>query len=154
MSALNSNIRHGLCALVLLLSAGALAGCETTSTGSPPVDVAATKTPDPPMTREHAAELCWMGTEKSDARMDLDKRADIVDKCIADKLNGKKTAAVTPEKSKGKPSAEIKPKSDKPQADKPKSDKPTAEITPKPKPKPESKPEPKTGDDAEPKPKP
>jgi outer membrane biosynthesis protein TonB len=143
MSALTSNIRHSLCALALLLAAGALAGCETTSTGSPAPDVAAAKTPDPPMTREHAAELCWMGTEKSDARMDLDKRADIVDKCIADKLNGKKTAAVTPEKSKGKPSAEIKPKSDKPKA----------EITPKPRPKPEPKSEPKTDDSAEPKPK-
>jgi hypothetical protein len=32
-----------------------------------------------------------MGTEKTDARMNLDKRADIVDRCIKDKMS--KTAA-------------------------------------------------------------
>ena len=29
---------------------------------------------------------CWMGTEKSDAHVNLDKRADIVDRCIAEKM--------------------------------------------------------------------
>lgn len=149
MSALNANLRRGLCALVLLLAAGLLSGCETTSTGSPGVeaakpDVAAAKTPEPPMTRERAASECWMATEKGHADMPLDKRADVVTKCIDDKLSGKKTAAIAPEKSNAKPAPEIKPKSDKPRSDKPK-----AEITPKPKPKPE----PKTDDSAEPKPK-
>ena len=65
------------------------------------------------MTRERAADECWMATEKGHADMPLDKRADIVDKCIDDKLSGKKTAAVAPEKSKAKPAPEIKPKSDK-----------------------------------------
>jgi hypothetical protein len=85
MSALNSNIRHCLCALVLLLAAGLLSGCETTSTGSPGAeaakpDVAAAKTPEPPMTRERAASECWMATEKGHADMPLDKRADVVTK--------------------------------------------------------------------------
>ena len=67
----------GLCAL-------ALAGCETTGAG--PGSMAAT--PKPPMTHSRAAEECWMGTEKSDAHMDLDKRADVVDRCIKDKMKG------------------------------------------------------------------
>ena len=41
---------------------------------------------EPPMTHSQAAEECWMGTEKSDARMNLDKRADVVDRCIKDKM--------------------------------------------------------------------
>jgi hypothetical protein len=68
----------GLCAL-------ALAGCETTGTGPGPMAAAA---PQPPMDHARAAEECWMGTEKSDAHMDLDKRADIVDRCIKDKMKG------------------------------------------------------------------
>jgi hypothetical protein len=44
--------------------------------------------PQPPMDHARAAEECWMGTEKSDAHMDLDKRADIVDRCIKDKMKG------------------------------------------------------------------
>ncbi len=107
------------------------------------------------MTRERAATECWMATQKGPAAdMQLDKRADIVNECIAEKLNGKKTAAVAPEKSKTKPAPEI---------DYPKSDKPKAEITPHPNPKPKAmvkaktddKPEaePKADDGAEPKPK-
>ena len=38
------------------------------------------------MTRTRAAEQCWMSTEKGAASMSIDKRADLVDKCIADKL--------------------------------------------------------------------
>lgn len=67
----------GVCAL-------ALAGCETTGAGPGPMAAA----PKPPMTHSQAAEECWMGTEKSDARMNLDKRADVVDRCIKDKMNG------------------------------------------------------------------
>jgi hypothetical protein len=39
------------------------------------------------MTHSEAAMECWMGTEKTDARMNLDKRADIVDRCIKDKMS-------------------------------------------------------------------
>lgn len=52
--------------------------------------------PEPPMTRARAARECWMKTEKGSARIDLDKRADIVTKCIEDKLNAAKDAAPRP----------------------------------------------------------
>jgi hypothetical protein len=66
---------------VLLLAALALAGCETTGTGAAPV---AATPPQPPMTHSRAATECWMGTEKD--HIDLDKRADIVTKCIDQKM--------------------------------------------------------------------
>ena len=46
----------------------------------------ATSAPKPPMTRTRAAAECWMQTEKSEARLDLDRRADIVDRCIQTKM--------------------------------------------------------------------
>jgi len=86
----------------------ALAGCETDGTGpsaagARKAEVAATsheadapkaqaaKPAEPvvdsePMTRSRAARECWMRTEKANAREDLDKRADIVNKCIDEKL--------------------------------------------------------------------
>ena len=73
---------------LFLLAALALAGCETTGSGTA---AQAVKPPDPPMTRTRAATECWMGTEKS--RVDLDKRADIVTKCIDQKI---KTAGDAP----------------------------------------------------------
>jgi Spy/CpxP family protein refolding chaperone len=63
----------------LLVLAAALAGCETTGTGT-----AAAVAAKPPMTHARAATECWMGTEK--AHTDLDKRADIVTKCIDQKM--------------------------------------------------------------------
>ena len=66
---------------LIVLAAMALAGCETTGAGPAPV---AAKPPEPPMTHTRAATECWMGTEK--ARTDLDKRADIVTKCIDQKM--------------------------------------------------------------------
>ncbi len=75
----NPSILAGLVALAGL----ALAGCETT--GSPgPQAAAAPK----PMTHQEAALDCWMGTEKFARTMSLDKRADLVDKCIDDKMKG------------------------------------------------------------------
>jgi hypothetical protein len=44
------------------------------------------------MTRSRAAAECWMATEKGRADMDLDKRADVVNKCIDQKMKGEKTA--------------------------------------------------------------
>jgi hypothetical protein len=70
--------------LAVMLAAGALAACETTGTGAP--DVAA-KPVEVPMTGTRAAELCWMSTEKANASLPLDKRADIVNKCIEQKMN-------------------------------------------------------------------
>jgi hypothetical protein len=41
---------------------------------------------EPPMTRSRAAMECWMKTEKGQADGNLDKRADVVNKCIDEKL--------------------------------------------------------------------
>lgn len=70
---------------MLALAGLALAGCETTGAGTQASVAAA---PQPPMTHSRAAMECWMGTEKTDARMNLDKRADIVDRCIERKMKG------------------------------------------------------------------
>ncbi|HTT48601.1 MAG TPA: hypothetical protein VMG39_11445 [Pseudolabrys sp.] len=103
--------------LFAALAALALAGCETTGTSAP---AQTAKVPEPPMTRTRAAEQCWMSTEKGAASMSLDKRADVVDKCIDEKLKGgsagaapapqaeakkKKPAAATAEAQKKKPAA-------------------------------------------------
>lgn len=74
--------------LLLVLAALALAGCETTGAGTAPAATA--KAPEPPMTHSRAAEQCWMSTEKGAASMSLDKRADIVDKCIDEKMKAAK----------------------------------------------------------------
>jgi hypothetical protein len=39
-----------------------------------------------PMTHSRAARECWMKTEKTSAHTDLDKRADLVNKCIDEKM--------------------------------------------------------------------
>jgi len=80
---------------LLMLAGGLLAGCETTGPGS----VAEASKPgeppkvEPPMTRSRAATECWMKTEKGSAGANIDKRADIVTKCIDDKM---KAAAAAP----------------------------------------------------------
>ena len=78
-----------------------LAACETDGTGSSAADAPkaeataarpqAAKPPEAvrdaePMTRSRAARECWMRTEKGNAHEDLDKRADLVNKCIDDKM--------------------------------------------------------------------
>ena len=88
---------------LLIATAGLLAGCQTSgpeTTGS----IGATaqsaqaaaepaKPPELPMTRSKAAMECWMKTEKGSAGVNIDKRADVVTKCIDDKL---KAAAAAP----------------------------------------------------------
>jgi hypothetical protein len=69
----------------LLVAATALAGCETTGTG---VAQASAKPAPEPLTHTQAAEICWMATERGHADLPLDKRADIVDQCIKDKMAG------------------------------------------------------------------
>jgi hypothetical protein len=86
-----------------------LAGCETDGTGptaadapkaepasarpeAPAARIQAAKPSEPvrdpePMTRSRAARECWMRTEKASAHEDLDKRADLVNKCIDQKMN-------------------------------------------------------------------
>ena len=102
---------------LLAAAAFALAACQTDSGSqaagnAPKAEVAAGKpdgaAPKPqaakpaepadeaePMTRTRAARECWMKTEKANPRENLDKRADIVNKCIEDKM---KAAAAFPPK--------------------------------------------------------
>ena len=54
---------------------------------------AATADDGEPMTRARAARECWMRTEKANPHQDLDKRADVVNKCIEDKLKAAGIAA-------------------------------------------------------------
>jgi hypothetical protein len=93
MTASKSRNTFGTLALIVA-AAALLAGCETdgntpgpfaslTSSAKPAEPV---KPPEPPMTRARAASECWMSTEKGSAKTNLDKRADVVDKCIDDKL--------------------------------------------------------------------
>lgn len=119
-------------ALTVLLAAltGALAGCETTATG---IATETAKPAEPPMTHTRAAEQCWMSTEKGYAALPLDKRADIVDKCIEQKMRAtsgnaepapagpseakkKKPARAAPEAKKKKP-ASVSGEQDKKPAD-------------------------------------
>jgi len=86
---------------ILAVAAGLLAGCETDGSGPGPLAALSgptkpaepAKPPEPPMTRSRAATECWMSTEKGSASGNLDKRADIVTKCIDDKMN---SAAAAP----------------------------------------------------------
>ncbi len=83
-----SRFRKSLTALALLFGAVLLAACETTGPGAAPAATAQAGPPEPPMTHSRAAELCWMSTEKGAASQNLDKRADLVNKCIEDKMKG------------------------------------------------------------------
>ncbi len=81
--------------MAVSLAAAALAGCETTD-GSPPSvalvspqarqAMAQAPRAEPPMTRARAAQICWAKTERGPLRRNLDKRADVVTRCIADTL--------------------------------------------------------------------
>lgn len=73
-----------------LLAATLLAGCETTGGG--PSEAAK---PELPMTHTRAASECWMKTEKGAASVNLDKRADIVTKCIDEKMKAPAAAPKT-----------------------------------------------------------
>lgn len=72
------------------LLALALTACETTGDG--PGSMAEVGPPAPPMTHSRAAQECWMRTEKGAASMNLDKRADLVDRCIEEKMKAAGTA--------------------------------------------------------------
>ena len=86
---------------LLMAAALALAACETTGAGTAapaaqaapaaPVNPMAGDKPstsEGPMTHRQAALYCWMKTEHGRADLPLDKRADVVDKCIAEKMQG------------------------------------------------------------------
>jgi hypothetical protein len=99
------------CTLGALLMAAALAGCQTDASGLPVVAAAPAAPAPKPLTHQQAALDCWMATEHGHKDMPLDKRADIVDACIKDKMAGKpvpKAAAAADEY--GKPQPAPKPK--------------------------------------------
>jgi hypothetical protein len=75
--------------LLLALAALALAACETVPYPTAPP---AGNGPGQPMTHSRAAAECWMATEKGHADMDLDRRADVVNKCIEKKMKTAKPA--------------------------------------------------------------
>lgn len=79
---------------IVIVAATALPGCETTGSVGPAAQAMkpADKPAEPPMTRARAASICWMSTEKGHASMSIDRRADIVTKCIDDKMRGAQAA--------------------------------------------------------------
>jgi hypothetical protein len=79
----------------LVIAAVLLSGCETTGSGPGAHSAQASKPPEPPMTRSRAAMECWMKTEKGRGDGNLDKRADVVTKCIEDKLKAAQAAPKT-----------------------------------------------------------
>jgi hypothetical protein len=98
------------CVLGALLVAAPLAGCKTDPSGLPMVAAAPAQPAPKPLTHQQAALDCWMATEHGHKDLPLDKRADIVNQCIKDKMDGKpvpKAAAAAD--SYGKP-ASSKPK--------------------------------------------
>lgn len=75
--------------VALLGALGALlGGCETTG----PKPAALAIVPFAPTTHTRAAAECWMATEKTAQKMDLDRRADLVNGCIEKKMRGEPTA--------------------------------------------------------------
>jgi type IV pilus biogenesis protein CpaD/CtpE len=84
-----AHTRNPVRILLVVLAAATLAGCATGSSGPGAAEVA--KPPEPPMTHQRAAGECWMATEKGRAAMPLDQRADIVTKCIDQKMKAAKT---------------------------------------------------------------
>ena len=85
-------------ASMLVVLAGALAlltGCQTDGSSTDPLSdlmssndkkAEPAKAAEPPMTHSRAAMECWMKTETGQPGGDLDKRADVVNKCIDEKL--------------------------------------------------------------------
>jgi predicted small secreted protein len=90
--------------VALIALAAALAACETTGSGPGPQAAA-------PPTRQQAALDCWMATEKDAVKLGLDKRADVVTKCIGEVMAGKQTdSAVADSEGKPKPAAAVNAK--------------------------------------------
>jgi len=70
------------CRIVLLSAAAAALGACTTD-GKGQVSLLS------PMTHQRASAECWMQTEKTMQKVDLDKRVDVVNRCIDEKLSGR-----------------------------------------------------------------
>ena len=96
-----SAVRPVLTAL-LLAGAPLLGGCQTDSPAAPSAQAAPQQEPAKP-TRQEAALQCWNSVDKQHKDASLEKRADIVTKCIDEKMSGTEPT----------PAAEVKPKTPK-----------------------------------------
>jgi len=94
-------------AALLVAAACALAGCQTDRTAAPAARTA-------PVSHHQAALECWMATEHGHADLPLEKRANLVDACIKDRMAGKPLpdalAAGRKDKPKEKPKARSRAK--------------------------------------------
>jgi hypothetical protein len=100
---MTSSTAKALAVLLLALSP-LLAACQTDAPASPSAQAApAQEAPEaaPPLTRQEAAAQCWMSVEKTHKNTGLDQRADIVTKCINDKMKAAEQPA--PAEPKAKP---------------------------------------------------
>src|SRR5262245_33682648 len=79
---------HDVTARIALFAACAitLAACQTDGAGPIAAGGSTTAVQQAPMTRSRASTECWMRTEKTGVRDNLDKRVDIVNKCIDEKM--------------------------------------------------------------------
>jgi hypothetical protein len=89
--------------LALIAAAPALGACASSGPAAPAAQAAPqeqqAQQEQEKLTRAEAAEQCWMSVEKKDKGLSLDKRADIVTKCIDDKL-GAPAAEAGPQQPK------------------------------------------------------
>jgi hypothetical protein len=80
-----------------------------------PTDTPATEAAGRALTRQRASEDCWMETEQGAKGLSLEKRANLVDKCVKDKMSGAKTtdapATEAPPQSSSPPATEAAPQS-------------------------------------------
>jgi len=97
-----SAARPILTALVLAC-APALSACQTDSPVAPIAQAAPQREQPKTPTRQEAAWQCWNAVDKTHKEASLDKRADIVTKCIDDKMNS----------TQSPPAAEVEPKTPK-----------------------------------------
>ena len=91
-------------AVLLLACSPLLAACQTDAPAAPAAQSAPkAEEPEaaaPPLTRQEAAAQCWMSVEKTHKSAGLDQRADIVTKCINDKMKAAEQPAPVEPKSK------------------------------------------------------
>ncbi len=90
-------------ALLLLACTPALTACQTDSPSAQASPQEAAKEAAKPPTRQEVALQCWASADKAHKDANLDQRADIVTKCINDKMNAaQQPAAVAPKPPKSK----------------------------------------------------
>jgi hypothetical protein len=81
---LPSAARAKTLAILLIAVSPALAGCKTDG----PSARASAEEAQRPHTRHEVAFQCWASVDKAHKTMTLDQRADVVTKCIDDKMKG------------------------------------------------------------------